>query len=85
MDRCTGNRNTAEILLKKALNTTQSINKPFPKRQILDSSKLKEFADNNFILNENGRKFSKRLVENAGKSRKWSFTAILPTPVVNVG
>ena len=32
-------------------------------RQILDSSKLKEFADNNFIFDENGRKFSKR-VEN---------------------
>ena len=27
----------------------------------LDSSKLKEFADNNFKFNENGRKSSKRL------------------------
>ena len=32
-------------------------------RQILDSSKLKEFADDNFKFDENGRKFSKR-VEN---------------------
>ena len=32
--------------------------KPFPKRQILDSSKLKEFADNNFKFDENGRKLS---------------------------
>ena len=30
---------------------------PFPKRQILDSSKLKEFADDNFKFDENGRKF----------------------------
>ena len=37
--------------------------KPFPKRQILDSSTLKEFADDNFKVVENGRKFSKR-VEN---------------------
>ena len=34
-----------------------------PKRQILDSSKLKEFADDNFRFDKNGRKFSKR-VEN---------------------
>ena len=30
---------------------------PFPKRQILDSSKLKEFADDNFKFHENARKF----------------------------
>ena len=36
---------------------------PFPKRQILDSSKFKESADDNFKFDENGRKFSKR-VEN---------------------
>ena len=32
---------------------------PFPREQILDSSKLKEFADDNFQLDESGRKFSK--------------------------
>ena len=36
---------------------------PFPKRQILDSSKLKEFADDNSKFDENGRKLSKQ-VEN---------------------
>ena len=41
---------------------------PFPKQQILDASKLKEFADKNFNLDENGRKFFKR-VENTGKRR----------------
>ena len=33
----------------------------FPKRQILDSSKLKEFADDNFKFDENGRKLSKQI------------------------
>ena len=30
----------------------------FPRRKILDSSKLKDFADHNFKFDENGRKFS---------------------------
>ena len=33
--------------------------KLFAKRQILDSPKLKVFADDNFKFDENGRKFSK--------------------------
>ena len=36
---------------------------PFPKRQILDSSKLKAFADDNFKFLENDRKFFEQ-VEN---------------------
>ena len=32
---------------------------PITRRQILDSSKLKEFADDNFKVNENSRKLSK--------------------------
>ena len=32
--------------------------KPFPKQQILDSSKLKEFLDDNFKFDRNGREFS---------------------------
>ena len=32
---------------------------PFLKRQILDSSMLKEFVDDNFKFDENGRKLSK--------------------------
>ena len=31
---------------------------PFPKQLILDSSKLKEFADNNFRFDDKGRNFS---------------------------
>ena len=39
----------------------------FPKGQILDSSKLKEFADDNFKFVENGRKLSKPLQNTVGK------------------
>ena len=39
----------------------------FLKRQILDSSKLKEFADDNFELNESGRKVSKWIENTVGK------------------
>ena len=38
-----------------------------PKQQILDSSKLKEFADDNFKFDENGRKFSKCIENIVGK------------------
>ena len=31
--------------------------KPFSKQQILDNSKLEEFAGNNFKFDENGRNF----------------------------
>ena len=41
--------------------------KPFPKRQILDHSTLKGFADDNFTFDENGRKFSKRVENTVGK------------------
>ena len=47
-----------------------------PKRQILDSSKLEEFADDNFEFNENGRKFSKWVENNVGKGE------IAPFPTV---
>ena len=37
------------------------------RRQILDSSKLKEFADDNFKFDENGRKLSKQVENTVGK------------------
>ena len=39
--------------------TRQSHASPFPKQQILDSSKLKEFADDNFKFDENDRNLMK--------------------------
>ena len=41
--------------------------KPITRQQILDSSKLKEFADDNFKFDENGRKLSKRVENTVGK------------------
>ena len=43
------------------------LSKPFPKCQILDSSKLKQFADDNFKFNENGRKSLNQVENTMGK------------------
>ena len=40
---------------------------PITRRDILDSSKLKEFADDNFKFDENGKKLSKRVENTVGK------------------
>ena len=39
----------------------------FPTRQILDSSKLDEFADDNFEFDENGGQFLRRVRNTVGK------------------
>ena len=41
--------------------------KPFPRRQILDSSKLEEVADDNFNFYINGRKLSEWVENSVGK------------------
>ena len=41
--------------------------KPFPKQQFLDSSNLKEIADDNFKVDEYGGKFSKSVESTVGK------------------
>ena len=53
---------------------------PFPKRQILDPSKLKEFAGDNFKLDENGRKFSKRVESTVGKGEIARYEQFLLFP-----
>ena len=40
---------------------------PLPDDKILDWSKLKQFADDNLKINENSRKFSKRVENTEGK------------------
>ena len=40
---------------------------PFPNDRILDMTKLKEFADNDFNIDRNGWKFSKRVENTVGK------------------
>ena len=56
---------------------------PFPKRQIVDTSKLKEFADDNFKFDrkkkkKNGRKFSKRVENTVGKGEIMSNFSFFP-------
>ena len=58
------------------LSTTE----PFPKLQILNSSKLNEFADDNFTFDGNGRKFSKQDEKHSGERKKCSLWAIPPFP-----
>ena len=41
--------------------------KSITRRQILDSSKLKEFVDDSFKFDENGRKLSKQVENIVGK------------------
>ena len=55
--------------------------KPFPIRKILESSKLKEFADDNFIFDEIGRKLSKRVKNNVGKGEIAHYEQFLLFPL----
>ena len=52
----------------------------FPKRQILDSSKLKELADENSKVNENGGEFSKRVENIVGKGEIARYEQFLLFP-----
>ena len=53
---------------------------PFPKRQILHPSKLREFADDNFKFDENGRKFSQRVENTVGKGEIARYEQFLLFP-----
>ena len=46
----------------------------FPKRQILDPLKLIEFADYKIKIDENGRKYSKRVEKTVGKGEIARFS-----------
>ena len=53
---------------------------PITRRQILDSSKLKKFADDNFKYDENGRKLSKRVENTVGKGEIARYEQFLLFP-----
>ena len=53
----------------------ESTGLPFSKRQILDSSKLKEFADDIFEFDENGNEFSNRVENTVGEKEKLLVTS----------
>ena len=46
--------------------------KPITRQQILDSSKVKEFADDPFEFDENGRKLAKRLILGSFKLKEFA-------------
>ena len=50
------------------------------RRQILNSSKLKEFADDNFKFEENGRKLSKQVENTVGKGEIARYEQFLLFP-----
>ena len=52
----------------------------FSKRQILNSFKLKEFADDDFKFDENGRKFFKRVENTVGKGEIARYEQFLLFP-----
>ena len=61
---------TAWRMLEDCFKGIQNYNKvgePIPKRQILDSSKLKDFADDNLEFDEYDRKLSKQVENTVGK------------------
>ena len=53
---------------------------PITRRQILDSSKLKEFADDNFTFDENGRKLFKQIENTVGKGEIARYKQFLLFP-----
>ena len=56
------------------------MSKPFPKRQILDSSKLKEVADDNFELMKMAEKSPKWVENTVGKGEIARFEQFLLFP-----
>ena len=56
------------------------IPKPFPKQEILNASKLKEFADDNVKFDEHGKKLSKLLGNTVGKGEIARYEQFLLFP-----
>ena len=53
---------------------------PFPHNKILDSSKLKEFADYNFKFDKNGKKLPKWVENTVGKGEIACYKQFLLFP-----
>ena len=59
---------------------SKNYDEPFPKRQILDDSKLKGLADDNFKSDENGRKLPKWEENTVGKGEIARYEQFLLFP-----
>ena len=66
-------------ILKASVDNKINFAYPIPKRQLLDSSKMKEFADDKLKFEENGRNSYKQVEDTEGN---WSYLAISPFPPV---
>ena len=55
------------LLIYSFDKTPKKLGLTFPKRHILGPSKLKKFADYDYMFDENVRKFSKRIENTVGK------------------
>ena len=53
---------------------------PYPRRQILNSSKMKQSTDHNFKFDENSRKLSKRVENTVGKGEIARYEQFLLFP-----
>ena len=62
------------------MDSRKAEHKTFPKQQILDSSKPKEFAHDNLKFDESGRKFSKLVENTAGKGEIACYQQFLLFP-----
>ena len=62
------------------LNFFVAKSESFPKQQILDPSKLKEFADDNFRFYENGSKLSIQVENTEGKGEIARYEQFLLSP-----
>ena len=60
-------------------------NWPITRQQILDSSKLKEFAGDDFKFDKNGRKLSKQVENTVGKGEIACYEQFLPFPLFSKG
>ena len=73
---------TRHQFLPILLNVTNnsSVSQPITRRQILDSSSLKKFADDNFRFEENGRKLTERVENTVGKGETAHYEKFLLFP-----
>ena len=70
----------AEFISWSMTMSNTSPNYPFPKRQTIDSSKLKGLADDTFKLDENGRESSKWIENTVGKGEIARYEQFLLFP-----
>ena len=69
-----------KIIASNWLDSRKAEHKACPKQQILDSSKPKEFADDNVEFDESGRKFSKSAENTAEKGEIACYQQFLLFP-----